>query len=114
VELNCSVNLLAKLNVNNCWKLNYIGCPNNQLTQIIYPPNPKKITHLDINNNNLSPSDLTIFRQMRNLEYLDIGNTDKNKIDQGIYNRWVGSCEPLKGLNKLERLDIRNTDIDSG
>ncbi|CAG8610585.1 11327_t:CDS:2, partial [Ambispora gerdemannii] len=80
--LNCSYNCLTKLNVNNCKKLKSIYCFNNQLTtlnlsnceqletldcsnnyltQIIYPTNLEKLTKLEINNNNLPTSDLTIF-----------------------------------------------------
>src|SRR5205809_4909499 len=65
-------------------------------------------------NNNLNPSNLTIFSQFSNLEHLLIGNSGKNKINQGIYNHFHGSLEPLKDLNKLDYLSISNTDIDSG
>jgi len=100
--------------LSNLEQLKILGCSNNYLTQIIYPTNPEKITSLDISNNNLPTSDLTIFSQMRNLRFLYIGNNNKNKINQNIYNNFVGSCEPLKDLNKLERLDIKNTDLTSG
>ncbi|CAG8718775.1 22620_t:CDS:1, partial [Gigaspora rosea] len=36
---------------------------------------------------------------------LNISNYDKNRINQGIYNRIEGSLEPLKDL-KLEHLHI--------
>jgi hypothetical protein len=134
-ELRCSLNCLTNLKLNNCLKLRKIVCYNNQLatldlgnlaeleelqcsdnylTQITYPTNPKKITNLDINSNNINSSDLTIFSEFENLERLEIGNWDKTKINQGIYNRFYGSLEPLKDLNKLEKLYIHNTDIDSG
>jgi len=89
-------------------------CPNNYLTQIIYPTNPKKITYLDVSNNNISSSDLSVFTKFKNLEFLFIGNENKNQIQQGIYNRFHGSLEPLKDLNNLEYLNISNTDLDSG
>ncbi|CAG8449649.1 11232_t:CDS:2 [Racocetra fulgida] len=124
-ELFCFANCLTNLNINNCKKLWVINCSNNQLTtldlsnleelkmllcsnnyltRIIYPTNPKKITELYITNNNLSPQDLSIFK---------IGNSDKNKINQNIYNNFQGSLEPLKDLNRLRVLEIPNTDIDS-
>ncbi|CAG8762356.1 18746_t:CDS:1 [Racocetra persica] len=133
--LDCSDNCLTKLNLNNCRKLKNIKCSKDQLTtltlsnleklevlncydnyltQIIYPSNPEKITWLEIQNNNLSLSDLSIFSRMRNLERLIIGNSDKNKISKGIYNKIEGSLGSLKDLNKLERLIINNTDIKAG
>ncbi|CAH1756535.1 15478_t:CDS:2 [Entrophospora sp. SA101] len=54
-------NCLTKLNLNNCKKLWRIKCSNNQLTNL-----------------NLS----NCKHQMRNLEWLLIGNSDKNKINQ--------------------------------
>ena len=113
-KINCSNNQLTTLNLSNLAELEELWCSNNYLIHIIYPPQLEKITELDISNNHFSPSNLTIFSQWRNLKRLDIGNRDKNKINQNIYNRWVGSCEPLKELDKLERLDISNTDLDSG
>jgi hypothetical protein len=89
-------------------------CYANYLTQIIYPTNPEKITRLYIGNNNLSLQELSIFSKFKNLLYLSIGNRDKNKISQGIYNRFQGSLEHLKDLDKLEGLYIANTDIDNG
>jgi len=100
--------------LSNLEELEMLWCSDNYLTQIIYPPNPEKITELDISNNHLSPSNLTIFSQLRNLRSLKIGNTDKNRINQNIYNRWVGSCQLLQDLNELRELDISNTDLTSG
>ncbi|CAJ0760357.1 4524_t:CDS:10 [Entrophospora sp. SA101] len=105
--------LEGNLDLTDFLNLEKLYCHDNYLTQIIYPTNPEKITSLYISDNNLPTSDLTIFSPMRNLRYLDIGNTDKNKINQGIYNRWVDSCEPLKDL-ELSSLDIKNTDLTSG
>jgi len=98
-------------NLGELWKFD---CSNNYLTQIPYFPQPEKITELVISNNHLSPSNLTIFSQFRNLRELFIGNDNKNKINQNIYNHFIGSLEPLKDLNKLLILDISNTDLDSG
>ncbi|CAG8562145.1 12895_t:CDS:2, partial [Racocetra persica] len=122
-KLSCSYNYLTNLNINNCKKLKEISCHTNQLTtlnlsnlaelkellwcsdnyltEIPYLSNPEKITKLGISNNNINPSDLSIFSKFRNLKDLYIGNDDKNKINQGIYNRFHGSLEPLKDLNNL-------------
>ncbi|CAG8794639.1 11345_t:CDS:1, partial [Gigaspora margarita] len=134
-ELNCHNNYLTSLKINDCRNLKVIYCSlnrfttlelsnlvelkklisfNGHLTQIPILPNPEKITELVIRNNNIKPSDLTIFSQFKNLENLRIGNDDKNRIQQGIYNRFHDSLEPLKNLNKLKSLDISNTDIESG
>ncbi|CAG8749605.1 15456_t:CDS:1 [Racocetra persica] len=69
-ELDCSDNYLTNLNLSNLAKLETLSCSDNYLTQIPYLPNPKKITDLRIDNNNINPSDLAIFSQMRNLERL--------------------------------------------
>ncbi|CFW92728.1 protein of unknown function (Leucine Rich repeat domain) [endosymbiont DhMRE of Dentiscutata heterogama] len=47
-------------------------------------------------------------------ENKEIIKNQKCKIKNGIYNRFVGSLEPLKKLTKLENLHISNTDIDRG
>jgi hypothetical protein len=113
-EIDCSYNQLTTLNVSNLEELEKLICFNNYLTQITYPSNPEKITELVISNNHLSPSNLTIFSQFRNLERLEIGDKDKNKINQNIYNHFYGSLEPLRDLNELEVLNISNTDLNSG
>ncbi|CAG8748730.1 10381_t:CDS:2, partial [Ambispora leptoticha] len=69
---------------------------------LIFVLNPTKLTYLDIADNNLPEQDLAVFKKIQ------------AKIDQGIYNRFTGSLEPLKNLTKLRELDIRNTDINSG
>jgi hypothetical protein len=58
--------------------------------------------------------DLTVFSKFINLERLMIGNSDKERIKEGIYNQFAGSLEPLKNLTKLYTLCIESTDIDSG
>jgi len=52
-----------------------------------------------------------MFSNLVNLEELEVGNDNFN---QGIYNRFVGSLKPLQNLSRLERFDIRNTELDSG
>ncbi|KLL04444.1 MAG: hypothetical protein MRERV_22c037 [Mycoplasmataceae bacterium RV_VA103A] len=105
--------LEGELDLSDFKNLEKLECRYNYLAQIIYPANPKKIISLIIRNNNINPSDLSIFSQFSNLERLEIGNENKNRINQGIYNRFHGSLEPLKDL-KLRFLGISNTDIDSG
>jgi hypothetical protein len=77
-------------------------------------PNPEKLKHLTLANNNISQQDLSVFSKFVNVTHLFIGNDGEDKIKQGIYNRWTGSLEPLKNLTKLKKLCIESTDIDSG
>src|SRR4051812_7185206 len=109
----CS-NKITKLNVVNCLKIESINCSENSLTNLNFLStlNSKKITNLYLKNNNVSERNLSCFSKFVNLTTLLIGNSDKSKIQKGIYNRFTGSLEFLKDLTKLERLDIKNTDID--
>ncbi|CAG8575009.1 10836_t:CDS:2 [Ambispora leptoticha] len=71
----------------------YIGLAIGAVVLIVYPANADKLTYLDIRDNNLPEQDLAVF---------------------SIYNRFAGSLETLKNLTKLQELDIKNTDINSG
>ncbi|CAG8466579.1 46056_t:CDS:10, partial [Gigaspora margarita] len=133
-ELNCSDNELTKINLNNNKKLVNLYCKNNKLTnlnlssceslQVLHAynnheeeninelsdisfldqlPNPEKLKSLQLCANNIS-NDLTLFARFTNLEDLDLG----------MGNKLYGSLEPLKNLDNLKKLDIANTDIDSG
>ncbi|CAJ0824658.1 6738_t:CDS:10 [Entrophospora sp. SA101] len=113
--LNCNDNQLVNLDLNNLDKLEGIRCGNNYLSDLVISPlQVEQLTYLYAENNNFSPQDCSIFRKIINLRELYIGNHDQEKIQQGIYNRFSGSLEPLRDLSKLEYLDISNTDIDSG
>ena len=111
--LDCSLNELEHLNLTNLEQLEEFACNDNNLTNLDFlSSNLKKLTSLNISDNNLSERNLSIFSQFVNLENLLIGNEDEKKIK--IYNRFRGSLEPLKNLTKLKLLYISNTDIDSG
>jgi len=69
---------------------------------------------LHIESNNLTEKDLALLEKFINLEDLQLGNDNKIKIQQNIYNRFTGSLEPLKHMTKLNYLSIHNTDFDSG
>jgi len=60
------------------------------------------LRRLDCSVNNLQ-QDLSFLSHLVNLEELEIKG-----------NHFFGSLEPLQKLNKLKKLDISNTDIDSG
>ncbi|CAI2162206.1 17140_t:CDS:2 [Funneliformis geosporum] len=128
------------LDLTNCEQLDKIECHDNQLINLSLPKNCPNLTELDIRNNNLFGSDLSIFSPFANLEVLKIGTgvkeykwkseyehfephktlikNRKKEVEQGtkqgICNHFYGSLEPLKNLSKLRELDIRNTDINSG
>jgi len=46
------------------------------------------------------------------LEKLTLGTTDEQKINQGIYNYFIGSLDYLSNMKKLKYLGISNTDLD--
>nr|CAG8443407.1 13415_t:CDS:10 [Entrophospora candida] len=128
------------LDLTNCEQLDKIECHDNQLINLSLPKSCPNLTELDIRNNILPSSDLSIFSSLTNLEVLKIGTgvkeykrksehehfephkilikNRKKEVEQGtkkgICNRFYGSLEPLKNLSKLRELDIGNTDINSG
>lgn len=86
----------------------------NQLTSLDLNQN-SKLEVLDIKDNNFFEQDLSFLGHLVNLKMLWIGNeTDQERVDRGIYNRFCGSLEPLKNLTKLEQVYINDTDLDSG
>ncbi|CAI2184680.1 6044_t:CDS:2, partial [Funneliformis geosporum] len=118
---------LATLDLSSCPELEVVDCSNNMLTEIILPLDASRLKKLYLSNNNFPRQDLSMFKNLLNLEELSIGNYretslrqisvgdyGESKIKQGIYNRFYGSLEPLKDLNSLKLLEINNTDIDSG
>jgi Leucine-rich repeat (LRR) protein len=109
--LYCSYNKLINLNLINCKNLCKINCDNNRIKEIILPLNNERLEKLNLNSNNLSYQDLNIFSKFINLKELDIGNND---FKERKYNRFYGSLKPLKNLNKLEYLEISDTDIEEG
>nr|CAG8435740.1 12351_t:CDS:2 [Entrophospora candida] len=93
-NFECHDNCLTNLNVNNCRKLKRIECCNNQLTTLDLS-NLEELETLEYYDNYL-----TQMPYLPNPKKLTIGNTDKNKTNQGIYNKIEGSLEPLKDLSK--------------
>jgi hypothetical protein len=112
-RLYCENNQLTHLDCSNCNKLTAIGCGNNNLETINLPQQVEQLVGLDVSNNNFEQN-LSVFEEMVNLKELRIENWKQEKIKQGIYNHFTGSLKPLQNLTKLERLNISNTDIDSG
>ncbi|CAG8698165.1 6464_t:CDS:2, partial [Ambispora gerdemannii] len=61
--------------------------------------------------NELRELDLT--DQRESLTHLHVGDNNFPKQEE-IYNKFNGSLEPLKNMNKLSTLHIENTNINSG
>jgi len=136
-RLDCDTNKLTSLEIINCPKLKMLYCYSNQLSELeldnlndltelscygnnltncdfVKQLNPKKLTLLSIRDNDFTEQSLEIFSDFVNLETLRLENTDKERIEKGVYNRFYGSLEHLKGISKLKKLGISNTDLDSG
>ncbi|CAB5388589.1 unnamed protein product [Rhizophagus irregularis] len=103
-ELICSKNQLTSLDITSCNQLNELKLP---------VANSEKLEYLNLLDNSFSQN-LDCFSRFVNLKELFVGNTDGDRIQQGIYNRFYGSLKPLKKLVKLESLSINNTDIETG
>jgi hypothetical protein len=135
-SLNCRDNQLVSLEINNCLRLKNLDITNNQLNELILASNNQlkninicnnllntfnysilnliTLTDLNLHNNNLEMTDLTVFCNLVNLECLYIGNDNRERIEQGIYNHFHGSLESLQNCTKLKYLNISNTDINAG
>jgi hypothetical protein len=113
-KLDCSYNQLTNLDLSNCFNLQELYCSSNRLTNLDFlnKLNTEKLVSLYIDGNNIS-SNLIPFNEFVDLEVLGLGNNDQIRINQGIYNSFTGSLEPLQKLIKLRHLNISNTDIDS-
>nr|CAG8454484.1 11754_t:CDS:2 [Entrophospora candida] len=128
-KLYCSNNRLKNLDLRNCENLRVLDVSNNEkwneyryedfneLTDMSFLsqlPNPKKLRDLVICSNGIR-SNLTPFSRFTSLDGLYLGTTKCSKeMTEKRGNRFYGSLEPLKGLARLKKLDISNTDVDSG
>jgi len=92
--------LKGELKIEGFINLRELDCPNNKII-FLDVSDCKRLTTVSVNRNYLS--DLSIFSCLVNLECLYISN-----------NLFSGSLAPLKSLRKLRKLDIANTNIDSG
>jgi|SRR3954454_23904495 len=106
-SLHCHSNRLTGLNLNKDSNLEDLGCHFNQLTNIDFLKtlNTKKITYLNIGDNDFSEQDLSLFGE------LDFANLKLLYLHD---NRFKGSLKPLEKMNNLVLVDISNTNIDSG
>jgi len=115
VKLVCSENKLTDLKLGKNDQLVELYCFNNQLTELdLSSLSAEKLVKLDISGNNFPEQNLSFLSKFVNLEHLQVGTYDKERIEKNVYNRFFGSLEYLKDLNKLKELDISNTDINYG
>jgi len=116
-KIDCSKNQLNELTITNCPQLAELYCSNNFVSNFNFNEleiNKNKLTCLDLKNNRLFPLDLSVLSSFVNLELVDIGSNNREKISKGFYNQFSGSLKSLKNMNKLKFLNIEATDIDSG
>ncbi|CAG8558483.1 10062_t:CDS:1, partial [Diversispora eburnea] len=114
IDGNLLKSKLTSLDLTNCNKLTILGCSRNELTSLDLSKN-EKLEELYISDNNFFTQDLSFLSHLLNLKELCLGNyNNKEKINQGLYNRFMGSLKPLKNLTKLKKIDIKDTDISHG
>jgi hypothetical protein len=100
--LICFRNFIEELDIDNCSNLKKLSCQNNLLNELNLSQN-QTLEHLDISSNLFKNKDLSFISHLQHLKELWIEN-----------NFFIGSLEPLKGLTKLKKLNISDTDLDSG
>lgn len=122
-KTNCARNRLTSLNVSNCSHLTKLDCSDNLLISIILPNNLTNLKYLNLRNNNFLAQNLSFLIGAINLKELYLGtgthgvsfwekeNSNKERINQGIYNKFTGSLDCLREMKQLKILDICNTDI---
>jgi Leucine-rich repeat (LRR) protein len=111
-KIRCCNNRLDLLNIKNLPNLKKLNCSDNFLTTIDLSSNIK-LEELDLGDNGFEKQNLFFLSHLINLENLDLGNRDRGSY-MHFYNQFYGSLKPLQNLNKLQKLDISNTDIDRG
>jgi hypothetical protein len=113
-EVCCSTNQLTELRIKGCFELKILDASKNFLTNLDLSQN-KELKGLDISDNNFSEQDLSFLSHLVNLKWrLKLGNWDEGNYKRDIYNRFCGSLSFLRNMNKLQRIDIHNTNVDSG
>lgn len=133
-SLNISGNYIKYLNLKNCRNLEILKCYSNWQLKEIYLDNCDNLKEIDcsqtiisnfnflkgfegdklkkLNCSNCNINDkISKIKKLKNIESLSIYNDGYGK---NIYNKFHGSLESLKFLTKLNYLNIKNTDFNSG
>jgi len=105
---------ITRLVLTNCSRLETICASGNLLKTIELPHSAPNLKFVYLQNNNFDVQNLSCFSRFHQLMYLYIGTNNKNRINQGIYNRLHGSLEYLQNLEELKELDINATDVNQG
>jgi len=117
-KVDCGDNQLTYLNVANCPNLEEISCYSNNLSSVDFLAqlsNPEKLEVLKINDNNIQPTDIKVFKHFVNLEDLRIGTVGLlSFLEDGKRNKFYGSLKSWRNLAELKYVGIEATDIDSG
>src|SRR6185312_15836884 len=103
--------LKGQLDLSDFANLEELKCSDNELTKINLGKNTKlKVLNLSNNNfNNGLPKEeqeLNFLSHLTDLEEVNLGNIDKEKIKKGIHNRFCGSLKSLEVLGNLRELNI--------
>ncbi|RHZ36532.1 leucine-rich repeat domain-containing protein [endosymbiont GvMRE of Glomus versiforme] len=106
-KLNCSDHQLTDLDLSDCPNLIELDCSNNSFKDLNFLKtlkSPEKLEKLSIQNNpQLVAKNLDSLSNFTNLKELDINDCP-----------FGGSLKPLQNLNKLEKLNISNTNLREG
>jgi hypothetical protein len=112
----CLSSPITKITLDGCSNLKEIHIIEQEITSVDFLnklSNPEKLEQLRIYDNNIQPTNISIFSRFVNLEVLQLGTT-KDFLEKGKRNKFYGSLESLKNLTKLETLCIEATDVDRG
>jgi Leucine-rich repeat (LRR) protein len=115
-KVDCTFNKLKELDLSGCKNLQSLKADSNSLSDIAFLnelSDREELKELTLGLNN-SEDGLEVFSHFTNLEYLELGTygelaeKEKEKL-----NRLKGSLSFLQRLEKLKKLDISNTDLES-
>ncbi|CAI2197181.1 12405_t:CDS:2, partial [Funneliformis geosporum] len=111
-----------ELILNDLPSLKYLDCGYNKLTNLdLQSINIDKLEELYLNNNNFAKQDLSFLSHLTSLKNLWLGTNlririeeGRERVQQGIYNRFYGSLKFLQELTTLKELNINDSDLESG
>lgn len=116
IKLNINGCQVSDFFVENCHQIKYLNLGNNELINADFfnNLNLENLIFLSLHSNNFNIQSLEFISNCINVEELYLDNSDEDKFNRGILNRFTGSLEPLNNLKKLKWLSIAKTDISHG